>query len=187
MGYDLQITHEVEDVSAYAAERDRFLAMRQRCNLLIGHDMFRGATGYMALNIWSMRLFREVMEELGMVTRPPRPVPQTFPDEAALHAVIDADFGTPGIPVHKLMSNDDQLVCAREIAAALAAYDAYHDPEQVVGPVLEDIAAALAADDAQHNLRHVGPGPDPGLRLAVWRVWISFLRFAAVAGGFRVY
>lgn len=187
MSYDMQVTFEVDDRAVYASEQAEFLAARERCNRLIGSDRFRGATGYFSLNIWAMRLLRIVMRELGMVTCPPKPDWAALPDIAAFEAAMDADFGTPGIPEHKLMSNDMQLVCAREVSAALVLYDSYPDREQATVILLHAVEQEMRDAEPDDRERDSGSADDRPLALAFWQTWISYLRLAAVAGGFRVY
>ena len=167
MGYDMLIEPAAVAHPALQGARTEFEASQERLlPFLAERNKFGASTGYYGLNIWAMTIFRGVMDELGMLTHPAPPDYGSITDEEQAYvAAHDADSRTPGIPEYKLTSNDDQLVCPREIAAALAAYDVSLEPEELVRPLLDDRPESLA----------------------MWQVWTSFLRLAAVAGGFRVY
>lgn len=99
---------------------------------------------YYRLNVWGMSRARELMNERGMLCTPgeiaydewPEYVEEGTPERARYEAERDVLLAAhrgecPGIPVHKLCSNDGWLVLPGEITAALAANDKHAPPADV--------------------------------------------------------
>jgi hypothetical protein len=147
---------------------------------------------YFRLNIWDMGHARDDMDALGMLateySQPPWPLPAEFgitqdewwnydhdlptTDERLLkmQAAVDAMLSwsppdEPGIPMHKLGSNDGWVVTALDLTGALALYDR--------APIHE-----------RERVRDSWVGDDGG---CYWDEWIAFLRRAEALAGFRVY
>ncbi|MFF4482965.1 hypothetical protein ACFY1A_38990 [Streptomyces sp. NPDC001520] len=148
--------------------------------------MCEARTTYFRLGIWSMGECRAIMGHFGMLslTEPPseEPSPEAFGislnefgqvTEAAPESIrrfeeaMDSFLSwTPaqvdGIAVHKLGSNDGWIVTAREIHAALAAYEENRGKDPAFLSQLIEEASW-------------------------WPQWIDYLTAAAKHEGFRVY
>lgn len=111
-------------------------------------DMEHAERYYFRLNVWGMQTAREKMQEIGMLCDPPGPsstdwdgVPEYDENvddggpayRQAHDAIVSAHRGEcPGIPYHKLCSNDGWIVTPAEIRPALerAALNVPSDPPE---------------------------------------------------------
>lgn len=155
-------------------------------------EMEKADLNYFRLNIWGMSHARDDMDALGMLateySQPPWPLPTGFgitQDEwwnydhdlptaddrfLKMQAAVDAMLAwsppdEPGIPIHKLGSNDGWIVTPLDLSGALARYD-------------------LAPAGLREELRNSWIDENGG---CYWDEWIAFLGRAKALAGFRVY
>ena len=123
---------------------------------------------YFRLNISGMVQCRKLMAQRGMIfegTERPWPLREEFPTDEDYKRACDAhrdaaDGDQPGIPVHKLSSNDGWLVTPIECMGALKVWDSL----------------------GEKDLPTLGREP-----VVWWPEWLEFLEEAAEHGGFRVW
>lgn len=150
MGYDMYIENLPEELALAKVEHEAYWA-----NYEANKDKpIPPDPGYFRLNIFGMGTYRQFMEQFGMLA--------THYDFKWGDADVDAAIAgeEPGIPIHKLGSNDGWLVRPEEITSALVPYD--HLDRRSISLVVGD-------------------------HLDYWDKWIEFLRLAASCGGFRVH
>jgi hypothetical protein len=98
--------------------------------------------------------------------------------------MYDRDSGAPGIPGYKLQYTDGHIVVARELQAALSAYDARFNTDRAALHALRRLLRSYRvpkehewAEDLMSHAR--GAATYPSSR---WRDWIAFLRRGADTG-----
>ena len=149
---------------------------------------------YFRLNIYGMRTYRNVMEQIGMLEWDANPNGLDWPSYEQYNVPMkDVEYngqlysepnesspeyvewqkaqdeklrwsGTTVMPGHKFCSNDGWIVTPREIAKALDVWYEWRKEH--------DVCELLGSDDA-----------DP----TYWNKWIAFLETACEAGGFSVH
>lgn len=99
-------------------------------------DMYEDDERYLRRNIWGMQLLREALLDLGMAYDTGFP---TWPEPSVFE---------PGIPVHKLCSNDGWHVTAVECLSALIIWERRGKPmpEEFMDDVIPFLQAAARRD-----------------------------------------
>ena len=176
----------------------------------MGYDMSLHRPGslddeqsYYRLNIFGMGNMRCAMRMLGMMFDSTFPVrPDEWPDydedsddeyvRRVLPLLARHGGEAPGIPSHKLCSNngwwvtdtecDDalgQLAQRTEAEIARALGESVPTHEGIEAAVMERVTAVLGVP--------VNNDEDPPIPREAWDSWVEYLRLASTHGGFRVY
>lgn len=178
----------------------------------MGYDMSTvEGNRFFRLNVFGMGQYKEAMHALGMLHWSTGPGYNEWPDlggnpteqqwrkhaEACLPVLRDHRGGPPGIPSHKLSSNDGWIVTPEECTAAVQAYEratkgqVHQALNESVATEREDdrgmATARLVLDKLTQAGAHYEEKPDPPIEDTYWNEWIDYLRTAAKHGGFRVY
>ena len=132
------------------------------------------AVGYFRRNIWGMGPLREAMADAGMGYWSPSgdgirfPTPNDFTDDEAFQAALEPVLSHhpddhPGVPLHKLCTNDGWIITPDECAQAWTAFEQFS--------ASDDLSRFADKMETNESIKE----------------FAEFLKAAAECGGARVY